>query len=196
MKSALYLLVAALLVAILYLIYEIWHVFGAWPMILSILVNAFVGGTLTYLIGCKTKTIDGYVFNPKELPKYLSMVVTSAVGLYLYTQLDNPQLSDKERIFGLIWIVLVVALPITLEVYKLFRDRNDYVKISGSLLTYRDNDDLGELSLHEVKRAESLNGDVKLEMLDGSSRLIKTSQMNFRGMDLLQLVNTINEILN
>ena len=91
--------------------------------------------------------------------------------------------------------MLVVALPIAFEAYKLIRDRNDFVKIAGHQLSYRDNDDQGEISLQQVKEVELVAGNVKLTLLDGQDRMINTSQMNFRGRDLLELVGAIKECL-
>ena len=186
----------ALLVAIFgYVIYKVWAIFGVWPMILSIVVNLGIGTILTHLIGCKTKTDDGYTFNPRELPKYLAICLSALVGYYLYSKLGAPDLSAYNRNFGLVWIVLVVALPIAFEAYKLARDRNDFVKIVGYQLSYRDNDDQGEISLLQVNQVELVAGNVKLTLLDGQDRMIKTAQMNFRGLYLLELVGAIKECL-
>lgn len=187
--------IVALIVLGCYVIYEVWHVFGVWAMILSAVVNSVVGTVLTHLIGCKTQTQDGYTFNPKELPKYLAILVAALVGAYLYSRLGNPNLSGYERKFGILWIILVIVLPILFEAYKLFRDRNDYVKIAGGMLSYRDNNDIGEMSLQAVKKAELAGGDVKLTLHNGQEHVIKTSQMNFRGRDLVEVVSTINESL-
>lgn len=186
----------ALLVALFgYVIYKVWAIFGVWPMILSIVVNLGVGTILTHLIGCKTQTADGYTFNPRELPKYLAIALSALVGFYLYSKLGAPDLSAYNRNFGLVWIVLVVALPIAFEAYKLIRDRNDFVKIAGQQLSYRDNDDQGEISLQQVKEVELVGGNVKLTLLDGTDRVIQTSQMNFRGRDLIELIGAIKASL-
>ena len=189
-------IVGALLVALFgYVIYKVWAIFGVWPMILSIVVNLGVGTIITHLIGSKTKTDDGYMFNPRELPKYLAICLSALVGYYLYSKIGSPDLSAYNRNFGLVWIVLVVALPIAFEAYKLARDRNDFVKIAGHQLSYRDNDDHGEISLQQVKQVELVAGNVKLTLLDGQDRMINTSQMNFRGRDLVELVAAIKECL-
>ena len=65
----------------------------------------------------------------------------------------------------------------------------------GHQLSYRDNDDHGEISLQQVKQVEPVTGNVKLTLLDGQDRMINTSQMNFRGRDLLELVGAIKECL-
>lgn len=198
MKSLLkiYLFLIVIIPLSIYVIFEVWHVFGWKAITLSIFINSFLGIILRNFIGCRTKIADGYMFNPKELPKYLAMLAATMVGVYLYVQLGNPELSINDWRFGMVWIALVVFLPIAFQVNKLFRDRNDYVKISGHMLTYRDNDHHGEFSLKELKQAEvATGGDVKLVFLDGRERSITTSDMNFGSTELLELVNTINEIL-
>ena len=42
---------------------------------------------------------------------------------------------------------------------------------------------------------ELVAGNVKLTLLDGQDRMINTSQMNFRGRDLVELVAAIKECL-
>ena len=198
MKSLLkiYLFLIVIIPLSIYVIFEVWHVFGWKAMILSIFINSFLGVILSNSIGCKTKIADGYMFNPKELPKYLAMLAADMVGVYFYVQLRNPELSINEWRFGLVWIALVVFLPIVFHVNKLVRDRNDYVKISGHLITYRDNEKHGEFFLKDLKQAEfDGGGDVKLIFLDGREQLIKTSEMNFGSTDLAELVKTINEVL-
>ena len=178
-----------------YVAYESWHIFGAWAMVLSIFANSGVGPALTHFIGCKTQTPTGYMFNPKELPKYLAMLIAAAIGYYLYMQLDNPDLTSYDRKFGIAWIVLAIVLPIAMQLYKLNRDKNDYVEIAGPLLKYRDNDDIGEVPLQQVKQVELAGGDVKLNLVNGQEMIIKTSQMNFGGQDLVDLITTINGVL-
>jgi hypothetical protein len=197
MKAIIALLAAAVIFAGMYLIYEIWHVFGTWTMIISMIFSLGIFPALDSAFGSKTKTADGYKFNPKELPKYLSMMIAAGLGFYFYTRLNNPNLSHGEHTFGLIWIALTNILPIIVFTYMLINNRNDYVEIAGNRLIYRNNEDKGEISLDEVKQAELiLDANVKLELLNGQSYLIKTIQMNFGKKDLLDLVETINASLS
>lgn len=189
------LLVAIALSIVGYVIYKSWHIFGVWAMLLAIFANSFVGPALTHFIGCRTQTPSGYMFNPKELPKYLAMLVAAAIGYYLYIQLDNPELTSYDYKFGIAWITLAIGLPVIIQLYKLNRDKNDYVEITGSLLKYRDNDDIGEVSLHHVTKVELVGMDLKLHFLNDQEMIIKTSQMNFGGRDLGELINTINGAL-
>ena len=191
----LYVLGVVLAAILGYLIYETWHIFGAWAMLLSIFGNSLVGVALAHFIGCKTQTPTGYMFNPKELPKFLSILVTVAIGYYLYIQLNNPDLTGYDRNFGITWIVLSIALPVVFQLYTLNRDKNDYVEIAGPLLKYRDNDDIGEVPLQHVKQVELAGGDVKLLLMNDQEMIIKTSQMNFGGQDLADLIITIKGVL-
>jgi len=196
MKAIIALLAAAVIFAGMYLIYEIWHVFGTWTMIISMIFSLGIFPALDSAFRSKTKTADGYKFNPKELPKYLSMMIAAGLGFYFYTRLNNPNLSHGEHTFGLIWIALTNILPIVVFTYMLIHNRNDYVEIARNRLIYRNNEDKGEISLNEVKKAELiLDANVNLELLSGQNYLIKTIQMNFGKKDLLDLVETINASL-
>lgn len=196
MSKLIGLIIVVVVVAILgYVAYESWHVFGVTAMLLSIFANSGVGPALTHFIGCKTQTPNGYMFNPKELPKYLAMLVAAGIGYYLYMQLDNPDLTSYDRKFGMAWIILGIALPVVFQLYTLNRDKNDYVEIAGPMLKYRDNDDIGEVPLQHVKQVELAGKDVKLVLMNDQEMIIKTSQMNFGGRDLVELITTIHSAL-
>ena len=176
-----------------FLLYETFFVFGLWPMLYFIFISV-IGVFLNHFIGCKTELVDGYTFNPKETPKYFSISMSLLAGIYLYSRLVAENLSSKEKTFGIIWIA-VLFIGIVIEGYRLYRDRNDYVNISGNLLAYRDNENQNEISLLEVEYVSIKDSNVILNLFDGKSHLIKTSQMNFGIRDIQDLTDSINETL-
>ena len=76
-------------------------------------------------------------------------------------------------------------------VYKLIRDRNDYVQIDGHLLSYKDNALTGDIDLNTVVKITGKK-DIKFELDDHTYVTIKLSQMNFNEADRNALVKEIN----
>ena len=75
-------------------------------------------------------------------------------------------------------------------VYKLIRDRNDYVQIDGHILSYKDNALTGEIDLNTVVKITGKR-DIKFELENQSYVTIKLSQMNFNEADRNALVKEI-----
>ena len=80
--------------------------------------------------------------------------------------------------------------PVIWAVYKLIRDRNDYVQIDGHVLSYKDNAITGEIDLNTVVKISGKK-DIKFELDDQSYVVIKLSQMNFNEADRKALVKEI-----
>ena len=186
---------AAAIALFCYLVDEVWAIFGVWPMILSIVINLFAETILGQFIGSKKQTPNGYMFNPQELPKFLAILISLLVGYYLYSQLNSKELSSYERNFGMFYLVIAIVLPIAKSLYVLFRDRNDYVEIDGEMLKYRNNDDIGEISLNLVSQIQVAGSDLKLILNGGEEFVLKTSEMNFNASDLLDIISVVNSHL-
>jgi hypothetical protein len=193
--GGLVLILIALAAAFCYVVYEVWHIFGVWAMLVSIFANGIAKTFFGQLMGSKTKTATGYMFNPRELPKFLAILTAIVVGYYLYTQMASQELTPYDYKFGMFWLVTIVFLPIAYSIYILIRDRNDYVEITDQLLKYKNNDDVGELSLTSISNVELASGGLQLTLNDGQEFLIKTSEMNFNAKDVFDLVTTLNESL-
>ena len=81
-------------------------------------------------------------------------------------------------------------MPIIWSLYKLIRDRNDFVQIEGQILSYRDNAVTGQLDLTTVVKFSGLK-DLNFELADQSTLEIKLSQMNFNTADRIALIKEI-----
>jgi hypothetical protein len=81
--------------------------------------------------------------------------------------------------------------PVIWAVYKLIRDRNDYVQIDGHLLSYKDNAKTGDIDLNTVVKISGKK-DIKFELEDQSYVVIKLSEMNFNEADRKALVKEIH----
>ena len=91
------------------------------------------------LIGARRESSDGVViFNPKEWPKFLVIVLALLIGYYLFNIIIAlADFNNYDFIFGLLFLILFTLGPVIWAVYKLIRDRNDYVQIDGHLLSFK-----------------------------------------------------------
>ena len=79
-------------------------------------------------------------------------------------------------------------------IYKLIRDRNDFIVIDSECLKYRDNDKYGDFRFIEIVNVE-LSGGIKLTLNDGKVVTIETNNMNFNAKDLLNVHSDIKSKL-
>ena len=177
-----------------YLIYKTWDIFGfwtlAWTGLLSIISTTLLGN----LIGSRAENNGMIIYNPKEWPKFLNMLVSLAIGYYLFTIISNPSISSYDYTFGLAYLILLTALPILIAIFKLIRDRNDFISIDGDILKYKDNNEIGEFKFTDIANVELSKG-IKLTFKDEKILTIKTGNMNFNSKDLLSVFNEIKSKL-
>ena len=176
-----------------YTLYEVWHIFGFWRIVATTLVS-IVGAVIIQFYGTGRSEKDGAViFNPKEWPKFLGILVYIAVGYYLYDFLEKKQnLTAWEYYFGLIYLGLCSLLPILMALFKLIRDRNDYVKFADGIISYKDNSRYESFQIQNIKSCIKSGKDLELTFKDETSHTIPTSAMNFNARDLIALMAEIN----
>ena len=183
-------IIFCLLVGVSYLIYKTYDVFGFWTLVWTGLVSIISNFSLGHFIGSRRESNGVITYNPKELPKFLNILVSIAIGYDLYTIIDVPNISKYDYIFGMTYLILLTAIPILFIIYKLIRDRNDFIVIDGDNLKYRDNDDIGDLKFADITHVEISKG-IKLTLKDSKVVTIKTDSMNFNGKDLLNVFSEI-----
>ena len=174
-----------------YLLYKTWNIFGFWTLMCTALISIISTSFLGNLVGSRSENNGVIMYNPKEWPKFLNMLVSLAIGYYLFTKIDNPSISSYDYIFGLTYLILLSLIPILISIFKLIRDRNDYISIDGDSLKYKDNDETGEFKFADIATAEISNG-IKLTFKDDTTLTIKTGNMNFNAKDLS---NAFSEIV-
>lgn len=194
------LLIILIFIGFLYLAYKSYVVFGFWNIILSGLLSWFSTFFLAQFIGSRVEKDTAIIYNPKEWPKFLNFLLSLLIAYYLYTILESKEITDGDYIFGLSYVIVLTVLPTLFSVYKLIRDRNDYISITSTSIRYRDNSETGEFQFSSIAGAEMSKEGIKLNMADGSSVLIKVGQMNFNVKDVLgvfaeikQRISNINE---
>jgi hypothetical protein len=177
-----------------YLLFKTWNIFGfwtlAWTGILSFISTTYLGN----LIGSRSEN-DGIIkYNPKEWPKFINMMLSLLIGYYLYTKLNNPTISSYDYAFGMSYLILLTVVPILFALYKLIRDRNDFIVLDMDGLNYKDNKEVGSYKYNEISKVEILGG-IKLTLKNDSSITIKTDQMNFNLKDLSNAISDIKKKL-
>lgn len=143
------------------------------------------------LIGARRESNGVVIFNPKEWPKFMVIVLALLIGYYLFNIIMSlADFNNYDFIFGVLFLLLFTLGPVIWAIYKLIRDRNDYVKIEGHLLTYKDNALTGEIDLNTVV---SIGGkkNIRFDLVDQTYVVIKLSEMNFNEADRNALVKEI-----
>ena len=189
-KILLVILLLLLGVAFCYLLYKVWNIFGFWTLMWTGSLSTIVSVWLGQLIGSRVEKNGVITYNPKEWPKLINILLSIEIGYYLYTIINNPNILRSDRNFGIAYLLLLTAIPIIIAIYKIIRDRNDFISIDGNVLKYKDNDEIGEFEITSLANVE-LSGGIKLTFKDTTSVVIKTGNMNFNAKDL---VNAFNDI--
>ena len=143
------------------------------------------------LIGARRESNGVVIFNPTEWPKFMVIVLALLIGYYLFNIIMSlADFNNYDFIFGVLFLLLFTLGPVIWAIYKLIRDRNDYVKIEGHLLTYKDNALTGEIDLNTVV---SIGGkkNIRFDLVDQTYVIIKLSEMNFNEADRNALVKEI-----
>lgn len=183
-------IVLALFVGFSYLIYKTYIVFGFWNIIWTGLASIVAELLFGNLFGSRKESNGTITFNPKEWPKFINIAISLGIGYYLYSIISAPTVDENDYLFGLTYLIALTFLPIIWSLYKLIRDRNDFVQIEGQLLSYRDNSDTGQVDLNLVVKISG-SKDITLEFANEYSIEIKLSQMNFNAADRSALIKEI-----
>jgi hypothetical protein len=184
------LIILGLVTGFSFLIYKTWIVFGFWTILWTGLVSFVADALFGNLIGSRKESNGIITFNPKEWPKFINITISLGIGYYLYSIISAPTVDENDYLFGLTYLIALTCLPIIWSLYKLIRDRNDFVQIEGQILSYRDNAVTGQLDLTTVVKFSGLK-DLNFELADQSTLEIKLSQMNFNTADRIALIKEI-----
>jgi hypothetical protein len=192
-KISFILLVVLFVVGFLYLVYKTWNVFGFWTLIWTGLVLLLSNISLWQLIGSRKELNDEIMYNPKEWPKLLNSLISLCIGSYLFTIIDKPDVPKFDFIFGLGYILIFIFIPVWISGYNLIYNRKDFISIGKTAVKYKDNEDLGEFQIEDIKDVELIKKRIKLTLSNGEAKIIKTDQMNFNYKDLRGAVSDIKK---
>ena len=181
----LFFLTLLFIVAMLYLTYKTWQIFGFWTILASFFIQFFSAFLLAQFIGARSEKDNVVTYNPKEWPKFLNFLVSLGIAYYLYDLLKGKTVSNEDYIFGMVYIVVLTVIPTLISIYKLIRDRNDFISISETTVKYKDNAETGEFELANITGIDSSSKGITLTFKDETTALIKIGQMNFNVKDAL-----------
>jgi hypothetical protein len=172
-----------LIVAYLYLLWKVWSVFGFWNIIWTGIVAVIASTTFELMARARKQNGSVITYNPKEWPKFLAIIASGLLGFYLYNLLDDPSLSSNDQLFGLLYLLVFTALPSAWSLFKLIRDRNDFVRIDETTVSYKDNSRAGTYAIKDIKKVSSSGKQVLLTLRSEETVTIHLKNMNFNGVD-------------
>jgi hypothetical protein len=175
-----------------YLIYKTWVIFGFWTLAWTGLVTSLSGTIFGQLVGSRVESAGKIIYNPKEWPKFINLIICALVGYYLYTIISVPNIDKVNYYFGLSYLILLTAIPIIWTFYKLFRDRNDFVEIDEKFISYKDNKKTGKFEISKISKIE---GALTIHFTDETTHNIALSNMNFNSADITSLTEDIQSRL-
>lgn len=178
---------AALFAGFAFLVYKTWTVFGFWTIIWTGSVSLFSGTMLGQLFGSRSELNGRILYNPRELPKFIHILICGLLGYYLYTRITGPSLAKSDYYFGLAYLLFQAVLPAVFSIYRLIRDKDDFVVIEGGAISYKDNEKTGRFELSSIASIDTCGKDLTLKFIDGTEHKIELSNMNFNMADVVKL---------
>lgn len=172
------------------LVWFIVDIVGFWPIICIFLITT-ISSFLLNSVGSRSESDGVITYNPKEWPKFVSILIAACVGYYLYNLMGELKIVEGQA--NIIWayITLNSILPVLIATYTMIRDRNDSITITSSHVSFKDNSKVGEINVADIASV-SLEAGIKLNLTNNSSILIETPKMNFTTKDVLGAVADIN----
>lgn len=184
-------------VGLLYLAYKTWMIFGFWRIAITGIINTLASFIFIQFMGSGKSEKDGVIiYNPKEWPKFLGILIFLGVAYYLYDFISKREgLSNLEYYYGIGYLSLLSFLPTLYNLFKLIRDRNDYVKINNGILSYKNNRSQEEFKISDIQSfSKSAKNGITLTFKDENTHLIPIKNMNFNLRDSINLNNDLKAL--
>lgn len=184
-------------VGLLYLAYKTWMIFGFWRIAVTGIINTLASFIFIQFMGSGKSEKDGVIiYNPKEWPKFLGILIFLGVAYYLYDFISKREgLSNLEYYYGIGYLSLLSFLPTLYNLFKLIRDRNDYVKINNGILSYKNNRSQEEFKISDIQSfSKSAKNGITLTFKDENTHLIPIKNMNFNLRDSINLNNDLKAL--
>jgi hypothetical protein len=193
-SSLLTVLGLALIAFMFYLFYKTFVIFGFWNLLLVFCVTTYFALRFDQMFSSKVVNADKIVFNPKEWPKLVSVLVNILGGGYLGYILFKQQLPTLDYIYGSL-VLSYNAVVAIIVLYRIFRDRNDFVTITNETLSYKDNAKTGEFAFSDVVTFQPIFSLLVFILQNGRSHTLKLSEMSFNLQDTVDLTKEITNRL-
>lgn len=176
-------IIVSLVVAYFYLLWKVWSVFGFWNIIWTGIVAVIASTTFESMARARKQNGSVITYNPKEWPKFLAIIVSGLLGFYLYNLLGDPSLSSNDQLFGMLYLLVFTAIPTAWSLFKIVRDRNDFVRIDETTVSYKDNSRTGTYDIKDIKEVNSNGNQLILTLRSEETITIDLKNMNFNGVD-------------
>lgn len=191
-KSIVIILFTALGILLCYLVYKSWMIFGFWTLTWTGLVSLFSTVIFENIASARNESNGIITFNPKEWPKFSGIIISLTIAYYLYTKINVPNIESKDYTFGIAYLLTLTVLPLIYALYKIIRDKNDFIRLDNSGITYRDNTESDTINYLDIQEAKLQNGIIYLILKDSRQILIKLKEMNFSVKDQKEAFNEIS----
>jgi hypothetical protein len=172
------------------LVWFVIDILGFWPII-SIFLITTTATVVFNKVGSRSESEGVITYNPKEWPKFVLILVGACVGYYLYSLLGELKIDEGQANIVWAYITLNSILPVLISTYTLIRDRNDYITITSTHVSYKDNSKAEEINFEDIASV-SIEAGIKLNLKNNSYVLIQTPKMNFTVKDIVGVVADIN----
>ena len=172
------------------LVWFVIDILGFWPII-SIFLITTTATVVFNKVGSRSESEGVITYNPKEWPKFVLILIGACVGYYLYSLLGELKIDEGQANTVWAYITLNSILPVLISTYTLIRDRNDYITITTTHISYKDNSKAEEINFEDIASV-SIEAGIKLNLKDNSFVLIQTPKMNFTVKDIVGVVADIN----
>jgi hypothetical protein len=172
------------------LVWFVIDILGFWPII-SIFLITTTATVVFNKVGSRSESEGVITYNPKEWPKFVLILVGACIGYYLYSLLGELKIDEGQANIVWAYITLNSILPVLISTYTLIRDRNDYITITSTHVSYKDNSKAEEINFEDIASV-SIEAGIKLNLKNDSYVLIQTPKMNFTVKDIVGVVADIN----
>lgn len=188
-------IIIILIVAYFYLLWKVWSVFGFWNIVGTGIVAVIASTIFESMARARKQNGSVITYNPKEWPKFLAIIVSGLLGFYLYNLLDDPALSSNDKLFGILYLLVFTALPTAWSLYKIVRDRNDFVRIDDTTVSYKDNSRTGTYAIKDIKEVNSNGKQLILTLQSEETVTIDLNNMNFNKVDRFSVYTELSTLI-
>ena len=180
--------------------YSTWMSFGTFGTARTLIcvVISIVTLSLLHTSPITQKTTDSeVVFNAKEYPKLIGVLIILAVCTYLFWFAQKQDLTQTQMIFVYTQISIIGILPTLWLAIRIFRDRNDYISISTEKLIISNagffSKEYTEIPLTNIKNVDRDQTSIHIHKKDGYTFSILGAQMNLFDNEMSVITTSIRD---
>ena len=177
----------------LLLIIETTHIFGIITIIGTLFILTLSYLVLTQLVGSVKKTQDALTIIPLKWPKYLYILISLLVALYLYTTLSGKIISQWERNLGLVLILALILIPTLIILARTTTIMDDFVIIDEEFITINDGNIIQKIAIKDIVYVTN-HKFIEIALQSGGHININKKSLNLNFIDNLRLFKIIQKL--